>query len=48
MRAKFVCNSVKKSFFTSTPSGSISVSSFNSEDYFEPGKEYYIDFSKGE
>jgi hypothetical protein len=33
-----------KSFFAATPSGSISLGSFL-EDAFEPGKEYYVDFT---
>ncbi len=34
-----------KNFFASTPSGSIKISSY-AEDLFEPGKEYFIDFSE--
>lgn len=34
-----------KSFFTSTPTGSITLGSF-SEDLFEPGKEYFVDFTE--
>jgi hypothetical protein len=36
-----------KQFFSSTPVGKIELGSF-SEDHFEPGKEYYVDFSKAE
>jgi hypothetical protein len=36
-----------KSFFASTPSGSLSLSSVR-DDLFEVGKEYYLDFSPAE
>ena len=34
-----------KSFFASTPSGSIKLSTIR-EDHFTPGKSYYIDFTE--
>ena len=36
-----------KSFFSSTPSGKIELGSF-SDNLFEPGKEYYVDFTPAE
>lgn len=36
-----------KSFFASTPSGSIKLSTVR-EDHFEPGKSYYLDFTEAE
>lgn len=36
-----------KSFFASTPSGSIKLSTIR-EDHFTPGKSYYIDFVEAE
>lgn len=36
-----------KSFFSSTPTGRIELGSF-SENHFEPGKSYYIDFTPAE
>lgn len=36
-----------KSFFASTPSGSLRLDSVR-EDLFEPGKFYYLDFSEAE
>lgn len=46
--AKFsvVCsdNDENKSFFASTPSGSIEISTIRS-DHFEVGKQYYVDFT---
>lgn len=37
-------NDENKLFFASTPSGTIEISTVR-EDHFEPGKEYYIDFT---
>ena len=34
-----------KSFFASTPSGEIKLSTIR-EDHFEPGKTYYLDFTE--
>ena len=34
-----------KSFFASTPSGNIKLSTIR-EDHFEPGKSYYVDFTE--
>lgn len=36
-----------KSFFASTPSGNIKLSTIR-EDHFMPGKAYYIDFTEAE
>ncbi len=36
-----------KSFFASTPSGSIKLSTIR-EDHFVPGKSYYIDFTEAD
>lgn len=36
-------NEENKKFFEATPTGSISLSTIR-EDYFEPGKEYYVTF----
>jgi hypothetical protein len=34
-----------KEFFAATPSGTIEISTLRS-DHFEPGKDYYVDFTK--
>lgn len=36
-----------KSFFASTPSGKLNVSTYR-DDVFQPGKSYYIDISEAE
>ena len=36
-----------KQFFEATPSGEIKLSTYK-EDYFEPGKSYFIDFTLAE
>lgn len=36
-----------KSFFASTPSGSLKLSTIR-EDHFIPGKSYYVDFTEAE
>jgi hypothetical protein len=40
-------NEVNKSFFASTPTGSLTLGAVR-DDLFEPGREYYLDFTLAE